>query len=80
MGPAGAEQRTLCRAVHLRALCKLQAGAELTLDYGQRPLGDMLRSYAFVPADSCCEVRLLPAHGRTGPLWVCQAEVAAAGV
>ena len=42
--------------MHLQAARDLHQGEELTLDYGDRPLRDMLRSYAFVPEDACCEV------------------------
>ena len=30
----------------------LEAGAELTLDYGTRPMQDMLRGYGFTPANA----------------------------
>lgn len=30
----------------------LEAGKELTLDYGRRPLRDMLRGYGFTPANA----------------------------
>ncbi|CAL5221852.1 g4113 [Coccomyxa viridis] len=37
------------RAVDLIATRDLEAGAELTLDYGSRPMRDMLRGYGFTP-------------------------------
>ena len=42
--------RLLCRAVDVVATRDLEAGAELTLDYGRRPMRDMLRAYGFTPA------------------------------
>ncbi|CAK0779847.1 hypothetical protein CVIRNUC_004869 [Coccomyxa viridis] len=47
LSPAGAP-----RAVHLVAARDLEAGEELTLDYGRRPLRDMLRGYGFTPANA----------------------------
>lgn len=38
--------------MHLLAARDLEAGEELTLDYGSRPLRDMLQGYGFTPADA----------------------------
>ena len=38
--------------MHLLAARDLEAGEELTLDYGGRPLRDMLRGYGFTPASA----------------------------
>lgn len=40
------------RAVELIATRDLEAGSELTLDYGARPMRDMLRGYGFTPANA----------------------------
>ena len=41
-----------CRAVDLVATGDLEAGAELTLNYGTRAMRDMLRGYGFTPANA----------------------------
>ena len=38
--------------MHLLAARDLEAGEELTLDYGRRPLRDTLQGYGFTPADA----------------------------
>lgn len=60
-GRAGGSE---CRAVSLVARRALAAGEAVTLDYGARPLRDMLRGYGFVP-------RAAPA---AWPLEVCSAQ------
>eukprot|EP00884_Botryococcus_braunii_P004756 jgi/Botrbrau1/14281/Bobra.0368s0012.2 len=44
------------RMVQLQAIQDMEPGQEATLDYGRRPLRDILRGYAFVPhgASRCC--------------------------
>lgn len=38
--------------MELRARRDVAAGEEATLDYGRRPLRDVLRGYGFVPPDA----------------------------
>lgn len=44
------------RGVNLVARRDLGKGDALTLDYGHKPLRDMMRGYSFVPTDSAFEV------------------------
>ena len=70
----------LCRAVELIAARDLEAGSELTLDYGARPMRDMLRGYGFTPAKAAltdpsevyedigeaCEALIVQGSGKVG--------------
>jgi hypothetical protein len=40
------------RAVDLVSSADVKEGEEVTLDYGARPLRDMLRGYGFIPYDA----------------------------
>ena len=48
-------KRFVSRAVCLTAKQPLRPGDALTLDYGHRPMRDMLRGYGFVPENSAYE-------------------------
>ena len=70
----------LCRAVELAATRDLEAGSELTLNYGARPMRDMLRGYGFTPAKAAltdpsevyedigeaCEALIVQGSGKVG--------------